>query len=173
MAIEAEYLGMTLAISDADIENLEYFRHCADHDFHLQKCKSCNLLCYPPRTACPWCADADFEWVPVEGKGAVHSYGEVHHAIQAGLKDRAPYLILIVDLDTQKGVPDEHTALRVTGNLTTPDGEFAAPDLVKQVGIGSRVRMVFKDITDGLSLPMWTLDEDADQPQPPWRYPQE
>ena len=42
--------------------------------------------------------------------------------------------------------------------------------VVAKVGIGSRMRMVFKDLGPGLSLPMWTLDEDAEQPEP-WRYP--
>ena len=62
-------------------------------------------------------------------------------------------------------------ALRVVGNLTTPDGKLAPPDLVKQVGIGPRVRMVFSDVGDGMSLPQWTLDETAQQPASPWRYP--
>jgi len=38
MAIRGEYLGMGLTVDDLDVENLEYFRHCAEHDFHLQAC---------------------------------------------------------------------------------------------------------------------------------------
>ena len=171
MAINAEYLGMPLRVSDLDIENLEYFRHCAAHDFHLQACAECKLLRYPPTTTCPWCACRESRWVPVEGKGTVHSYSEVHHAIQRAFKDHLPYLILLVDLDTQKGRPSEHEALRVAGNLTTPDGKLAPPDLVKQVGIGTRVRMVFSDVGQGISLLQWTLDETAQQPISPWRYP--
>jgi hypothetical protein len=44
---------------------------------------------------------------------------------------------------------------------------------VRQVGIGTRVRMVFADVTDGLSLPQWTIDTGAPQPVKPWRYPLE
>ena len=29
------------------------------------------------------------------------------------------------------------------------------------------------DVTDEFALPQWTIDEDADQPDEPWRYPQE
>ena len=173
MALEGDRYGMKLTVNDLDVQNLEYFRHCSEHNFHLQKCTKDGLLRYPPTTACPWCTNPESEWVPVEGKGAVHSYSEIHHAIQPAFKGRTPYMLLVVDLDTQKGQPSEHEALRVVGNLTTPDGELAPPEMVKKVGIGSRVRMVFQDVGDGLSLPMWTMDENAEQPASPWRYPQE
>ena len=83
----------------------------------------------------------------------------MHHAIQPAFKAHTPYLILLVDLDTQKGKPTEHEALRVVGNLATPDGKLAPPELVKTVGIGTRVRMVFSDVAPGLALPQWTIDE--------------
>ena len=82
MAINAEYLGMPLGINDLDIENTEFFRHCSEGTFHLQACDECSLLRYPPTTACPWCACLESRWTPVDGKGTVHSYGEVHQAIQ-------------------------------------------------------------------------------------------
>jgi hypothetical protein len=173
MGIQATYLGMPLQLDDLDVENLAFFKHCAAHNFHLQKCTACGLVRYPPTTACPWCMSPKSEWVPVEAKGAVHSYTEVHHAIQPAFKAHTPYLILIVDLDTQKGKPSEHEALRVVGNLTLPDGTLAPPEKVRSVGIGTRVRMVFTDVAPGLALPQWTIDEAAPQPDKPWRYPQE
>ena len=54
MTVQTTYLGMPLAIDDLDVENLAYFKHCAAHNFHLQRCTKCNLLRYPPTTACPW-----------------------------------------------------------------------------------------------------------------------
>jgi uncharacterized OB-fold protein len=171
MALQGNYLCMALTVDDLDIENIAYFGHCAKHDFHLQACDSCNRLRYPPTTACPWCATLESHWVPVEGRGAVHSYGEVHHAIQPAFKGHTPYMILLVDLDTQKGEPTPDEALRVAGNLCTPDGQLAPPEMVAKVGIGTRLRMVFSDVSEGLSLPQWTIDEAAPQPVP-WRYPE-
>ena len=173
MSVQGTYLGMPMAIDDLDVENLAYFKHCAEHRFHLQQCDACRLLRYPPATACPWCMSPDSRWVPVEGKGAVHSYTEVHHAIQPAFRAHTPYLILLVDLDTQKGEPTPDEALRVVGNLATPDGQLAPPELVRQVGIGTRVRMVFSDVSDGLALPQWTIDETTQQPAKVWRYAQE
>ncbi|MDE2640440.1 MAG: OB-fold domain-containing protein [Chloroflexota bacterium] len=169
--IEGEHLGMPLAINVLDAPNREFFGHCARRDFHLQRCIDCDLVEYPPRTACMWCGGSSIEWVPVEGRGAVYSYTEVVHAIQPALRHVAPYLILMVELDTQRGRPGPDDGVRVTGNLVTADAEYASPELVAQVGIGSRMRMVYRDAGEGIALPMWTLDEDADQPVP-WRYPE-
>ena len=173
MPVQGEYMGMMLTIDDLDGENREFFNYCRAGEFRLQRGKKSGLLRYPPTTACPWTSDREFEWVAVEGKGTVHSYGEVHHAIQPAFKAKVPYMILLVDLDTQKGQPSEHEALRVGGNLVMPDGRFAPPEQIRRVGIGTRVRMVLVDIERGMALPQWTIDEDAEQPENPWRYPQE
>ena len=68
---QGEYLGMTLTILDLDNENLAYFQHCADHEFHLQQCVNpeCGLIRYPPGTACPWCSGREFNWAPVDARG--------------------------------------------------------------------------------------------------------
>ncbi|MGH7153890.1 MAG: Zn-ribbon domain-containing OB-fold protein [Acetobacteraceae bacterium] len=171
MAIRAEYLGMALDINDLDTENLTYFRHCATHQFDLQRCDDCGLLRYPPTTACPWCASPKARWVPVDGEGAVHSYTEVHQAIQPAFRPFTPYMVLLVDLGTQNGAPTPDDALRVVGNLATQDGVLAPKEMVARVGIGSRMRMVFADVAEGLALPQWTLDETVPQPERPWRYP--
>jgi len=172
MPLQGSHLGMNLSVDDSDIENVAYFRHCAAHDFHLQECTACKLLRYPPTTACPFCAAPDSNWVRVEAKGTVHSYVEVHHGIQPAFRERTPYLILLVDLDTQNGKPTPDDALRVVGNLVTPDGQLAPPAIVAKVGIGTRLRMVFNDVSDGLAIPQWTIDETATQPAKPWRYPE-
>ena len=171
--IQAQYLGMPLQLADLDHENLDYFKHCAAHDFHLQACNDCHRLRYPPTTACPWCMSRASTWKHVEGKGTVHSYTEVHHAIQPAFRGKTPYMVLLVDLDTQKGEPTPDEALRVIGNLCTPDGQLAPPEMVKSVGVGTRVRMVFADVSAGIALPQWTIDETAQQPAHPWRYAQE
>jgi uncharacterized OB-fold protein len=173
MALTGTYLGMPLAVDDLDIENLAYFKHCANHDFRLQKCANCGLLRYPPGTACPFCTCPDNEWVSVEPRGTVHSYGEVHQAIQPSFREVTPYMVLLVELDTQRGQPTAEEAIRVIGNLVTPEGVMAPPEVVRSVGIGSRMRMVFVDAGEGIAIPQWTLDETAPQPEKPWRYPQE
>ncbi len=171
MPVQHEYMGMMLTINDVDAENRAFFHYCATGEFRLQRARTSGLLRYPPTTACPWTGERDADWVVVEGKGTVHAYGEVHHAIQPAFRARVPYLILLVELDVQRDVPGAGDALRIGGNLVLPDGEFAPPEVIETVGIGTRVRMVFTPVGAGLALPQWTIDEDAPQPAQPWRYP--
>jgi uncharacterized OB-fold protein len=171
VAVHGEYLGMPLQVDDVDQENLAYFRWCAAGELRLQRGRTSGLLRYPPTTTCPWTRDRAYDWVPVEGRGTVHSYTEVHHAIQPAFRPFVPYLVLLVELDTQRGQPTEHEALRVVGNLVTPDGRLAGPELVARVGIGSRMRIAFTPVAEGLAIPNWVLDESATQPEHPWRYP--
>lgn len=170
-ALSGQYLGMHLSISDIDVENRDFFRYCGEHNLHLQECTACGLVRYPPTTACPWCTEPESRWVPVEGKGTVHSYGEVHHPLQAAFRDHVPYQVLLVELDHQRAKPSEHEALRFMGNLVTGSGELAPPDLVARVGIGSRVRVVYCDVGEGFAIPQWAIDGDGGPP--PWRYAQE
>ena len=92
------------------------------------------------------------------------------HLINPAFRDGMPYLVLLVELDVQRGQPTEHEAIRVVGNLVTADGELAPPEMVEQVGIGSRMKLVLKQIGEDFGMPHWTLDTEADQPTP-WRYP--
>ena len=170
MTFPNEYLGMPVKIGELDHENREFYRYCAKHDLHLQRCDECELIRYPATTACPFCSAPDATWTPVEGKGTLYSYGEVHHAIQGAFRKHVPYLLLLVELDTQKGKPDEFDGIRMTSNLVTVEGELAPPDMIRRVGIGSRLRIVYKDIDENVSLPLFTIDEEADQPAQPWRY---
>ena len=82
-------------------------------------------------------------------------------------------IVGLQDVTVVQAIGGAGEALRVIGNLCTPDGQLAPPELVKSVGVGTRVRMVFSDVSDGIALPQWTIDEAADQPAKPWRYAQE
>jgi len=167
--VRADYLGMSLSIDPFDRENLAYFKFCAAHDYRLQQCGNCHLIRYPPMTACPWCHSREAAWTPVRTRGTVISYTEVTHAIQPAFARHLPYLVLFVQLDTQRGVPTEHESLVVVGNLVDADGKLAPTELTARVGIGTRVKMTFTDIADDLALPQWCVDPDANQPTP-WRY---
>ena len=170
MSLQGQYLGMNVVIPDLDQPNQEFYKHCGQGVLHLQACVKCNLLRYPTTTACPWCSESESAWMPVSGKGTLYSYGEVHHAIQPVFRQFTPYLILLVELDEQRDTPSPFDGLRINGNLADASGELATSELVETVGIGSRLRVVFKSIGDGMAIPLWTPDTEIEQ-ESPWRYP--
>ena len=149
-----EYRGMSLVIPENDSEWREYFALARSHRLMLRACSSCRLLRYPPSHGCPWCQSLTWSWQEVSGRGEIHSYEIVAHAIQPGFNDWTPYPVVLVELDEQRGVPTEHEALRLIANLVTPDFK---PEAEVNVAIGKRVRVLFQDIAPDLALPQFTL----------------
>jgi uncharacterized OB-fold protein len=74
---------------------------------------------------------------------------------------------VLVELDEQSGAPLEHDGLRITANLLD---ENMNPENEENVAIGSRVKVVFLDMENGLTLPQFTLS--GEEPAGAvWRYP--
>lgn len=156
MTISANYLGMEISIPADEPYNRQYFRFCREHRYSLQHCPSCSLVHYPPSPACPWCGGAELAWREIPTAGTVHSFTRVAHAIQPAFKAHVPYYVLLVELDYQKGKPSEFEGLRILGNLTDAEGMILSGP--QDVQIGDRVRMVWSDLSDDISLPQWTFE---------------
>ena len=112
--------------------------------------------------------DLGWTWKEVSGRGTIHSYETVLHAIQPGFKEITPYTVVLVELDEQRGQPTPDEALRIVGNLVKPDGVTMKDD--KQVAIGKRVRVVFQDLAEHMALAQWTLSDEPPQGRV-WRLP--
>jgi hypothetical protein len=163
-----QHRGLTLLVPDNDSEWMEYFAHARGHRLMMRKCAACGLMRYPPTHACPWCTELAWSWQEVSGRGTIHSYEIVVHAIQPGFRDVTPYPVVLVELDEQRGVPTPDEALRVIANLVKPDGTMEDE---KNVAIGKRVRVGFEDLADHLALPQFTLTDERPESRV-WRLPE-
>jgi len=163
-----QYRGMTLVIPDNDSEWTEYFAHARHHRLMLRACAACGLMRYPPTHACPWCMALEWTWREVSGRGTIHSYEIVVHAIQPGFKELAPYPIVLVELDEQRGRPTSDEGLRIIGNLVRRD---LTPEADANVAIGKRVSVVFQDVADHMALPQFTLTDEPPEGRV-WRLPE-
>ena len=162
-----EYRGMNLVIPENDSEWGEHFKLAREHKLMLRACKACNLMRYPPSHGCPFCGDLGWSWREVTGRGHIHSYEIVAHAIQPGFKEWTPYTVVLVELDEQRGRPTEHEALRIIANLVTPDFR---PEKEDNVAIGKRVRVIFQDLSPDFALPQFTLTDEPPEGRV-WRFP--
>ena len=169
MAIDAVFMDMRLVVRDGDQPNLDFFAHCRQHVLHLQSCGRCDLMRYPPMPACPFCGAEENHWLPVDAKGQVYSYTEVHHATHSAFKSCVPYAVAIVELDAQCDRPHPGAALRIPAVVVQADGAIASP--ATGVGIGTRMRMIFTDANDVMAIPRWTIDTDGNPGTPPSTCP--
>jgi len=81
-------------------------------------------------------------------------------AIQAGFRDWAPYAVVLVELDEQRGQPSADEGLRLISNLVTDDFEAEKEE---NVAIGKRVEVTFLDVSPEFSLPLFKLSVEAPQ----------
>jgi uncharacterized OB-fold protein len=152
-----EYRGMKLVVPENDSEWAEYFRAVSQRRLVLRKCAACGLMRYPPTHACPWCTALEWAWQEVSGRGTIYSYEIVVQAIQPGFREWAPYPVVVVELDEQRGQPTADEALRLVTNLTRPD---FTPEREENVAIGRRVRALFQELAPGFALPQFTLSDE-------------
>lgn len=86
------------------------------------------------------------DWVEAEGTGTVYTYSIHYFGPTKAYKGEPPYAVALVDLD--EGV-------RVMTNLVKDEPGYPTLD-PEDVEIGMKVRVVFHDVTDEISLPKFT-----------------
>jgi uncharacterized OB-fold protein len=162
-----EYRGQRISIPDNDSEYKGYFEAAREHRLVVKRCLDCGLLRGEPGPGCPWCTSLRWEWHTVTGKGTIYSYQIVAHTVLPGFREWAPFAIVLVELDEQRGQPTPDAGLRLIANLLD---ENLAPEKEENVAIGKRVEVVFLDVDGGFTLPQFKLSNEPPQ-GPVWRYP--
>jgi uncharacterized OB-fold protein len=127
-----------------DWDTRPWWEACARHEFVMQRCTACGTHRYPPKPVCYQCQSLDYDWPQIEGHGLIYSYEIVVHPVHPSLRDRVPYIAVVVELPQASGE-------RIIGNLLDAQPE--------DVEIGLEVALIWEDVEDGLSLPQWRLSE--------------
>lgn len=65
----------------------------------IQQCDDCGRWRHPPRRCCPGCFSDAFAFRPIAGSGSVRSLAVSHRSLDPGWNERAPYAVLLVELD--------------------------------------------------------------------------
>ncbi|MCC7078017.1 MAG: OB-fold domain-containing protein [Acidimicrobiia bacterium] len=110
-----------------------FWEAVARHELSLQRCSGCKTWLMPPRPMCPRCQSAESEWVPVSGRGKIHSWVTYPESPHPAFE--APYSVILVELD--EGV-------RLVSN---PSG--IAPE---ELEMDMPVEVVFEDVSDDFAL---------------------
>lgn len=115
-----------------------YWSAAQEHRLALPRCLDCNRHHFYPRTLCPHCSSARLEWSDCSGRGEVYSFTVVHRAPSPAFAGEVPYVVAVVKLEE-----GPHLMSNIVG---------CAPDAVR---VGSKVRVVFRRLTDSVTLPMF------------------
>jgi uncharacterized OB-fold protein len=105
------------------------------HELVMPRCTTCDHVFFYPRSECPRCFSTTLEWVPVSGRGRLHSFTIVYQPANAAFKAEAPHVYAVVQLDEGP---------RLVSNVVECDPEAVRVDMP--------LVAVFDDVT-----PEWTL----------------
>jgi uncharacterized OB-fold protein len=86
------------------------------------KCRSCGRTHWYPMKRCPHCLATEFDWLPVSGRGRLHSWTVVRRAFSADQADKVPYVVGLVEFDEVPGT-------RLITNIVGTDPQALAVDM--------------------------------------------
>lgn len=119
----------------------EYWEAAAKGELRLQKCRFCGVLQFFPRAVCTGCLGSDLEWVPVSGKGKVHTFSLCRVPRNRAFMDEVP--ICVAEVELEEGV---RMVTRIVG------------DNRDQVTLGAPVTVAFMETEDpNIKLPVFEL----------------
>ena len=124
--------GLPQPMASPDGLDAPYWEGAQAGELRVQRCNACRAWQWGPEWICHRCLSFDVGWERVSGRGVIYSWQRVWHPVHPALRDRGPYLIVLVELPEADGV-------RMVGNLLG--------DAEQDVPIGAAVEAVFEHHT--------------------------
>ena len=134
-----------MPVAETDGLSAPYWAGLQQEELMVQRCKPCGNWQWGPEWICHKCLSFDVGWQKVEGRGRIYSWERPWHPVHPALKERCPYLAVLVELPHAGNV-------RMVGNLLG--------DPRQEVSIGAEVTGVFEhhpQAAPPYSLLQWRL----------------
>lgn len=129
---------MSVVPSTRDRDSAPFWEAAGRGELVVQVCVPAGHVLHLPRGYCHRCDSFDVTWRSVSGRGRVHTWTTVEHAVDPAFP--VPYTIVLVELDDE---PDVRFVTDLPGR----------PELA--IGLPMVVR--FDRLTDDVTLPRWEL----------------
>jgi uncharacterized OB-fold protein len=110
---------------------------CREGKLMLQREPATGVVHWPPKPLY-WKGGGRLEWFEAAGRGTIHSYVIAHEPFLPALRHLLPLVLVLVQVDEGP---------RLVGYMVRCRPE--------DVRFGMRVRVVFKRLTDRVTLPVW------------------
>ncbi|MGE0333251.1 MAG: Zn-ribbon domain-containing OB-fold protein [Ramlibacter sp.] len=137
--------GLPIPVPEADGVSAPYWDGLKQGKLLIQHCRYCGQWQFGPEWLCHGCHAFDPDWVEVAATGRIYSWERAWHPVHPALKDRGPYIAVLVELPQAGHV-------RMVGNLLG--------DAMQEVPIGAEVTGVFEhhpEAAPAYSLLQWQL----------------
>ncbi|MFO1209013.1 MAG: OB-fold domain-containing protein [Amaricoccus sp.] len=125
-----------IPLPSPDADSAAFWKGLAGRELLLQHCADCNNVQYYQQQLCRNCGGTRLVHKPASGRGKVHSFSIVHRAPGPVFQAKAPYAVLLVELEEGPRMIS-----------TFCDGPVA------DVAIDLPVELAFDPITDEITLP--------------------
>ncbi|MBI4764930.1 MAG: Zn-ribbon domain-containing OB-fold protein [Deltaproteobacteria bacterium] len=116
----------------------EFWKATKDHILLIQTCKECKSKIFYPRKFCPECWSGNLDWIEAGGKGKVFAFTITRDMVEPKFMTDLPYVLAMVTLEE---------GIRMMTRIVECDPE--------KVEMGMDVEVVFEDISEECSLPMF------------------
>jgi uncharacterized protein len=110
----------------------------------IQRCSGCGKFIHPPRLVCRFCLSTALVPAEVSGGGVLETFTIPLQPFHPWFQQRVPYVLAVVELDEQED-------LKLVTNIVDCDED--------DLRCGKRVRVDFREVQPGFSLPYFVLDE--------------
>jgi uncharacterized protein len=127
-----------LIVPRPDYLTAPYWEGAKNGHLLLQHCQDCGHKWHPPTVICPDCQSYEIQWVPSCGRGVIHSFIVVAHAVHPAMEGHLPLAVILVELEEGP---------RVVANLLNSP--------VDGIEIGQAVQVTFQEIAPGIVLPQF------------------
>ena len=114
------------------------------HKLMVQHCNDCDANIFYPRRDCPECWSQNLGWIESSGRARVFTYSVTYEGVEQIFVEDLPIIVAWVDL------PE---GIRMTTNLVECEPE--------DLSIGMEVEVVFRDVTDEITLPFFRPVKEA------------
>jgi uncharacterized OB-fold protein len=109
---------------------------CRSHKLMLQREPATGVVHWPPKPM--YWKGGRLEWFQCSGRGTIYSYVVGYEPFLPAFQHMLPHIMVLVQLDEGP---------RLVGYMVSCTPE--------EMTFGMRVRVVFKDLTEGVTLPVW------------------
>lgn len=125
-----------------DVLTQPFWTAACEHRLVAARCAACDEMSLPPDVVCARCSTPDpaWTWCDLSGVGRLRAWTVVTRAFLPGFDE--PPVVIDVELDDQSD-------LRLISRLIGADPEGLTS--------GVPVRVVFDDVADGVTLPVFEL----------------